>query len=76
MPGPDAVADCLASTHYTPFGLVYVGKSGVSNAPDYEIQLANPGRERRLQTNRGVALVDATPIADVHGPIDTDMVQK
>jgi hypothetical protein len=47
-----------------------------SNAPDYEIQLANPGRERRLQTNRGVALVDATPIADVHGPIDTDMVQK
>jgi len=42
-----------------------------SNAPDYEIQLANPGPERTLQTNRGVLLADATPIADVHGPIDT-----
>jgi transcriptional regulator GlxA family with amidase domain len=42
-----------------------------SNAPDYEIQLANPGLERTLQTNRGVVLADATPIADVHGPIDT-----
>ncbi|MGB0125621.1 MAG: hypothetical protein WA419_20065 [Silvibacterium sp.] len=42
-----------------------------SNAPDYEIQLANAGPERALQTNRGVVLADATPIADVHGPIDT-----
>src|ERR1700724_1694800 len=42
-----------------------------SNAPEYEIQLANPGLERTLQTNRGVVLADATPIADVHGPIDT-----
>jgi len=42
-----------------------------SNAPDYEIQLANPGLERTLQTNRGVVLGDATPIADIHGPIDT-----
>lgn len=42
-----------------------------SNAPDYEIQLANPGLERTLQTNRGVVLADATPIAEVHGPIDT-----
>src|SRR5882724_10415630 len=42
-----------------------------SNAPDYEIRLANPGRERTLQTNRGVVLADATPIANVHGPIDT-----
>ena len=42
-----------------------------SNAPDYEIQLANPGPERTLQTNRGVVLAGATPIADVHGPIDT-----
>ena len=42
-----------------------------SNVPDYEIQLANPGRERTLQTNRGVVLADATPIAEVHGPIDT-----
>ena len=42
-----------------------------SNAPDYEIQLANPGLEHTLQTNRGVLLADATPIADIHGPIDT-----
>ncbi len=42
-----------------------------SNAPDYEIQLVNPGLERTLQTNRGVALADASPIAEVHGPIDT-----
>ena len=37
----------------------------------FEIQLANPGLERTLQTNRGVALADATPIAEVQGPIDT-----
>src|ERR1700737_2508030 len=42
-----------------------------SHAPDYEIQLANPGPERTLHTNRGVVLADATPIAAVHGPIDT-----
>jgi transcriptional regulator GlxA family with amidase domain len=42
-----------------------------SNAPEYEIQIANPGLERTLQTNRGVVLADATPIADVQGPIDT-----
>src|SRR5260370_8623921 len=42
-----------------------------SNGPDYEIQLANPGLKRTLQTNRGVVLADATPIADLHGPIDT-----
>jgi len=42
-----------------------------SNAPDYEIQLANPGLERTLQTNRSLVLADATPIADVYGPIDT-----
>jgi transcriptional regulator GlxA family with amidase domain len=45
-----------------------------SNAPDYEIQLANPGLERTLQTNRGVVLADATPISDVHGPIDTLLI--
>src|SRR3979411_2234711 len=45
-----------------------------SNAPDYEIQLANPGLERTLQTNRGLVLADATPIADIHGPIDTLVV--
>jgi transcriptional regulator GlxA family with amidase domain len=42
-----------------------------SNAPGYEIQLANPGLERTLQTNRGVVLADATPLADVQGPIET-----
>jgi transcriptional regulator GlxA family with amidase domain len=42
-----------------------------SNAPDYEIQLATPGRERVLQTNRGLVLGDAIPLADIHGPIDT-----
>jgi transcriptional regulator GlxA family with amidase domain len=42
-----------------------------SNAPDYEIQVANPGPERSLQTNRGLVLARATPIADLHGPIDT-----
>ena len=42
-----------------------------SNAPGYEIQLANPGLERSLQTNRGIVLADAIPIAEVQGPIDT-----
>jgi transcriptional regulator GlxA family with amidase domain len=42
-----------------------------SNAPDYEIQLANPGLERSLQTSRGLVLAEAAPIASVHGPIDT-----
>jgi putative intracellular protease/amidase len=42
-----------------------------SNVWDYEIQLANPGLERTLETHRGFVLADATPIADVHGPIDT-----
>jgi transcriptional regulator GlxA family with amidase domain len=45
-----------------------------SNAPDYEIRLANPGLERTLQTNRGVVLADAIPMADVYGPIDTLIV--
>jgi transcriptional regulator GlxA family with amidase domain len=42
-----------------------------SNAPDYRIQLANPGPERTLQTNRGIVLADATPIVEVRSPIDT-----
>jgi transcriptional regulator GlxA family with amidase domain len=45
-----------------------------SNAPDYEIRLANPGLERTLQTNRGVVLADAIPMADINGPIDTLIV--
>jgi transcriptional regulator GlxA family with amidase domain len=42
-----------------------------ANAPGYEIQLANPGLERSLQTSRGLIFAEAIPIADVHGPIDT-----
>jgi transcriptional regulator GlxA family with amidase domain len=42
-----------------------------SNAPGYEIQLANPGIDRTLQTNRGIVLAEATPIVEVQGPIDT-----
>jgi hypothetical protein len=42
-----------------------------SHAPGYEIQLANPGLERTLQTIRGIVLADATPIAEVRDPIDT-----
>jgi transcriptional regulator GlxA family with amidase domain len=33
--------------------------------------LIRPSTERSLQTNRGIVLADATPIADVHGHIDT-----
>ena len=42
-----------------------------SNAPGYEVQLANPGTERTLSTNRSIVLGEATPIAEVRGPIDT-----
>lgn len=42
-----------------------------SNAPGYKIQLANPGADSVLRTNRGVVLADATPIAEVRGPMDT-----
>jgi transcriptional regulator GlxA family with amidase domain len=42
-----------------------------SNAPGYEVQLANPGLERTLRTNRGIVLGEATPIAELQGPIDT-----
>jgi transcriptional regulator GlxA family with amidase domain len=45
-----------------------------SNAPDYEIRLANPGVERTLQTNRGIVLADAIPMGEVYGPIDTLIV--
>ena len=45
-----------------------------SNAPNYEIQVANSGPDRSLQTNRGLVLAGATPIAEVHGPIDTLVV--
>jgi transcriptional regulator GlxA family with amidase domain len=42
-----------------------------SNAPGYEVQLANPGMQRTLCTNRSIVLAEATPIAEVRGPIDT-----
>ncbi len=42
-----------------------------SNAPEYEVQLGNPGRNKCLLTNRGVALTGATPIAEIVGSIDT-----
>jgi transcriptional regulator GlxA family with amidase domain len=42
-----------------------------SNAPGYEIQLATPGPERVLETNRGIVLAAATPISEIHGSIDT-----
>jgi transcriptional regulator GlxA family with amidase domain len=42
-----------------------------SDAPGYEVQVGNPGGERTLQTNRGFALTNATPLAELTGPIDT-----
>src|SRR5580698_3806611 len=42
-----------------------------SNAPGYDIQLGNPGPERSLHTNRGIALSEAKPIEEISGPIDT-----
>ena len=42
-----------------------------SNVPGYAVELANPGAERSLRTNRAIVLGDATPIAEIDGPIDT-----
>lgn len=42
-----------------------------SNAPGYEIQLANPGIERELRTHRSLVLANAIPIAEIRGAIDT-----
>ena len=42
-----------------------------SNAPGYQVQLGNPGQDRALQSSRGFSLTDATPIAEIKGPIDT-----
>jgi transcriptional regulator GlxA family with amidase domain len=41
------------------------------NAPDYDVQIANPGVENYLLTNRGLSLTGATPIKEIKGPIDT-----
>lgn len=45
-----------------------------SNAPDYEVQLANPGTDRTLQTNRGLVLGNVTPVSEIAGAIDTLVV--
>lgn len=45
-----------------------------SNAPGYEIQIANPGPERTLKTNRGLVLGDAVPLSEIGGSIDTLVV--
>jgi transcriptional regulator GlxA family with amidase domain len=45
-----------------------------STAPGYEVQLANPGKERSLRMHRGVVLGEATPITEIVGPIDTLMI--
>ncbi|SNT33208.1 Transcriptional regulator GlxA family, contains an amidase domain and an AraC-type DNA-binding HTH domain [Granulicella rosea] len=45
-----------------------------SNAPGYEVVLANPGPERTLRTNRGLTLGEAVPIAELTGPIDTLLI--
>src|ERR1700749_2030930 len=42
-----------------------------SNAPGYTVQLANPGKDASLQTNRGIALSGALPIHEIKGSIDT-----
>ena len=42
-----------------------------SAVEDYEVVIGNPGKEHALQTHRKVALADAVPIAEIHGPIDT-----
>ncbi|WP_353069468.1 DJ-1/PfpI family protein [Tunturibacter empetritectus] len=45
-----------------------------ANAPGYEITLATPDATTVLQTNRGFALTNAVPLAEVTGPIDTLLV--
>jgi transcriptional regulator GlxA family with amidase domain len=42
-----------------------------SNAKGYDVTLATPGPQRRLETNRRFALSDAIPITEITGPIDT-----
>jgi transcriptional regulator GlxA family with amidase domain len=41
------------------------------NAPDYDVQIGNPGVENYLLTNRRFSLTDAIPIKEIKGPIDT-----
>lgn len=45
-----------------------------SHAPGYEIQVATPQRGPILETSRGIALANATPIAQIDAPIDTLIV--
>jgi len=42
-----------------------------SQAPGFETQLATPRLEPILETSRGIALANATLIAQIHDPIDT-----
>ena len=45
-----------------------------SNAKGYDVTIATPGPQRRLETNRQFALSDAVPIAEITEPIDTLIV--
>lgn len=45
-----------------------------SNAPDYQVTLATPGRAGKLATSRGLFLGEATPLRDWRGAIDTLVV--
>src|SRR5215475_8181001 len=45
-----------------------------SSVDGYDLVIGNPGVERTLQTHRKFALTDATPIAEITGPIDTLVV--
>lgn len=45
-----------------------------SNAKGYDVMIATPGPQRRLETNRQFALSDAVPIAEITEPIDTLIV--
>jgi transcriptional regulator GlxA family with amidase domain len=42
-----------------------------ANAPGYAVQLGDPGHEGTVETSRGFALTQATPVADMMGAIDT-----
>jgi transcriptional regulator GlxA family with amidase domain len=45
-----------------------------SSAEGYDVVIATPGTERKLQTHRRVALTDAVPITEIDHPIDTLLV--
>ena len=45
-----------------------------SNAPEYEVTVATPGKTSTLATNRGISLGEATPLHELRGAIDTLLV--